>query len=80
MAVSGASLAHLTNLTSLDLSHNFLRALTQDLITPLRSLQELRLDDNDISMVEPDVISDNVTITTLTLSGMLILVKDIVIS
>ncbi|GLH00738.1 Toll-like receptor 6 [Gryllus bimaculatus] len=50
VAVSGASLAHLELLTQLDLAHNFLRALTADLTVPLRSLRELRLDDNDISM------------------------------
>ncbi|XP_071438640.1 leucine-rich repeats and immunoglobulin-like domains protein 1 [Hetaerina americana] len=51
VTVSGASLAHLPTLVRLDLAHNFLRALTADVVSPLRSLQELRLDDNDISMV-----------------------------
>ncbi|XP_049762661.1 protein artichoke-like [Schistocerca cancellata] len=51
VAVSGASLARLGALTHLDLAHNFLRALAADLVAPLSALRELRLDDNDISMV-----------------------------
>lgn len=42
VAVSGASLAHLEKLITLDLTHNFLRALTADLVMPLKSLQDLK--------------------------------------
>lgn len=69
MAVSGASLAHLIRLTQLDLAHNFLRALTADLVQPLRNLKELRLDDNDISIVTSDALGPGVTLARLTLAG-----------
>ncbi|KAL7293247.1 hypothetical protein TKK_0013027 [Trichogramma kaykai] len=54
VAVSSLSLAHLDRLRSLDLTHNFLRSLNGDLLAP-RNLERLRLDDNDITMVTPDV-------------------------
>lgn len=66
--MSNASLAHLEKLTSLDLTHNFLRSLTADLIIPLRNLQDLRLDDNDISMVATDVLTPSLKLNKLSLS------------
>ena len=55
VAVSSQSLAHLDRLRSLDLTHNFLRSLNADLIAP-RNLEDLRLDDNDITMVTGDLL------------------------
>lgn len=69
VAVSGASLAHLGSLTKLDIAHNFLRAITSDLIQPLKDLTELRLDDNDISMVATDAFSPILRLKRFTLSG-----------
>lgn len=71
--MSGASLAHLGSLTKLDIAHNFLRAITSDLIQPLRDLTELRLDDNDISMVATDAFSPILRLKRFTLSGRLLM-------
>lgn len=67
--MSAASLAHLTRLQKLDIAHNFLRAITPDLTLPLRNLTELRLDDNDISMVATDALPVSMRLKRFTLSG-----------
>jgi Leucine-rich repeat (LRR) protein len=69
VAVSSASLAHLTKLKTLDLSHNFLRSLTSDLIVPLKSIQVIKLDDNDISIVAEGALNTGNHITSISLSG-----------
>lgn len=66
--MSSASLAHLEKLTTLDLTHNFLRSLTADLVVPLKSLQDLRLDDNDITMVANDVPTSKLHLKRLSLA------------
>lgn len=66
--MSSASLAHLEKLITLDLTYNFLRSLTVDLIVPLKSLQDLRLDDNDITMVANDVPMSKLNLKKLSLS------------
>lgn len=69
VAVSGASLAHLIKVVDLDLRHNFLRALTADLVIPLKNLRNLRLDDNDISIIASDALRNGVVLKKLTLTG-----------
>jgi len=68
VAVSSASLAHLEQLITLDLTHNFLRSLTADLVVPLKSLQDLRLDDNDITIVANDVPTSKLRLKRLSLA------------
>lgn len=55
-------------MTTLDLTHNFLRSLTADLVVPLKSLQDLRLDDNDITMVASDVPTSKLRLKKLSLA------------
>jgi hypothetical protein len=38
-------------------------------VVPLRNLQELRLDDNDISMVTSDALTSGTALRRLTLAG-----------
>jgi Leucine-rich repeat (LRR) protein len=38
-------------------------------VVPLRNLQELRLDDNDISMVTSDALTSDTVLRRLTLAG-----------
>lgn len=45
------------SLLQLDLSHNYLRAVTIDLVGSLTNLQSLDLTDNDISLVQPAVMA-----------------------
>lgn len=66
--MSSASLAHLEKLTMLDLTHNFLRSFTADLVVPLKSLQDLRLDDNDITIVASDVPTTKLRLKRLSLA------------
>lgn len=53
---------------TLDLTHNFLRSLTADLVIPLTSLQDLKLDDNDITMVSNDVPTSKLKLKRLSLA------------
>ena len=50
------------------MTHNFLRSLTADLIIPLKSLQDLRLDDNDITMVSSEVPTSKLRLKRLSLA------------
>lgn len=56
-------------MTQLDLSHNYLRALTSDLVDGLPSLESLDLTDNDISLVEPGVLTNLPKLIHLSLTG-----------
>lgn len=67
--VTGASLASLTNLVHLDLSHNFLRSLSADPLKSLGELQELLLHDNDISMIDDGALSQHRNLARFTVEG-----------
>ena len=56
-------------MTQLDLSHNFLRALTRDLVAGLSNLQSLDLTDNDISLVESSAVSGLTQLRRFPLTG-----------
>lgn len=57
------------SLTQLDLSHNYLRAVTSDLVGGLSSLESLDLTDNDISLVEPGALTILPKLIHLSLTG-----------
>ncbi len=57
------------SLLQLDLSHNYLRAVTTDLVVGLSSLQSLDLTDNDISSVQPGALSSLPNLVHLSLTG-----------
>lgn len=57
------------SLTQLDLSHNYLRAVTSDLVDGLPSLESLDLTDNDISLVEPGALTNLPKLIHLSLTG-----------
>ena len=59
----------LKSLTQLDLSHNYLRAVTSDLVDGLPSLESLDLTDNDISLVEPGALTNLPKLIHLSLTG-----------
>jgi Leucine-rich repeat (LRR) protein len=58
-----------SSLTQLDLSHNYLRAVTSDLVDGLPSLESLDLTDNDISLVEPGALTNLPKLIHLSLTG-----------
>lgn len=57
------------SLTQLDLSHNYLRAVTSDLVDGLPSLESLDLTDNDISLVESGALTNLPKLIHLSLTG-----------
>lgn len=57
------------SLLQLDLSHNYLRALTSDLVGGLSNLQSLDLTDNDISLVQPGALKSLPNLAHLSLTG-----------
>ena len=57
------------SLTQLDLSHNYLRAVTSELVGGLTSLESLDLTDNDISLVEPGALTNLPKLIHLSLTG-----------
>uniref|UniRef100_A0A336LX41 CSON006892 protein n=1 Tax=Culicoides sonorensis TaxID=179676 RepID=A0A336LX41_CULSO len=60
--VSITSLISLPRLLVLNLKHNFLRAVSAELISPLPFIQQLDLSDNDITTVHPNALKN---VTTL---------------
>lgn len=56
-------------MSQLDLSHNYLRAVTSDLVNGLPNLESLDLTDNDIATVEPGVLSRLPKLVHLLLTG-----------
>lgn len=66
---TGASLAQLTNLVHLDLSHNFLRSLSAEPLKSLRRLTELLLHDNDISMIDDGALALHKDLGRFTIEG-----------
>lgn len=66
---TGASLAQLTNLIHLDLSHNFLRSLSAEPLKSLRQLTELLLHDNDISMIDDEALALHKDLGRFTIEG-----------
>lgn len=65
----GASLAQLTSLIHLDLSHNFLRSLSAEPLKSLRSLAELFLHDNDVSMIDDGALALHKDLGRFTIEG-----------
>ena len=57
------------SLTQLDLSHNYLRALTSDLVSGLVRLESLDLTDNDISLVQAGAVDHLDKLVHLYLTG-----------
>lgn len=57
------------SLSQLDLSHNYLRALTTDLIVGLSNLESLDLTDNDISLVQPGALNNLRKLRHFSLNG-----------
>lgn len=53
----------------MDLSHNYLRAVTSDLVDGLPSLESLDLTDNDISLVESGALTNLPKLIHLSLTG-----------
>ncbi|KOB68233.1 Cys-loop ligand-gated ion channel subunit-like protein [Operophtera brumata] len=68
----GASLAQLTSLTHLDLSHNFLRSLSAEPLKSLSQLSCLLLHDNDISMIDDGALAMHKDLTRFTIEGTLL--------
>ncbi|KOB64729.1 Cys-loop ligand-gated ion channel subunit-like protein, partial [Operophtera brumata] len=71
-ALSCASLAQLTSLTHLDLSHNFLRSLSAEPLKSLSQLSCLLLHDNDISMIDDGALAMHKDLTRFTIEGTLL--------
>ena len=57
------------SVTQLDLSHNYLRALTSDLVSGLVRLESLDLTDNDISLVQAGAVDHLDKLVHLYLTG-----------
>lgn len=59
----------MNSLSQLDLSHNYLRAVTSDLVDGLPNVETLDLTDNDIASVEPGVLGRLPRLVHLLLTG-----------
>ena len=57
------------SLTELNLSHNYLRSLSVDLVSGLSQLATLDLDDNDISFVDLEAVQHLKQIGHFSLTG-----------
>lgn len=66
---AGASLAQLTTLVHLDLSHNFLRSLSAEPLKSLQHLSELLLHDNDISIIDDGALALHKDLRRFTIEG-----------
>ena len=62
----------MVSLSELNLSHNYLRALTVDLVAGLSSVESLDLSDNDISLVEHGAMDNLHRLTYFSLAGELV--------
>lgn len=63
------SLCVLCSLSRLDLSHNYLRTVTSDLVSGLPNVESLDLTDNDVAAVEPGVLARLPRLVHLLLTG-----------